>query len=98
MTDAKPWIEIVATYGLGNVLSVALALTFGWLLRYVLKETSEQRRQTQTMIDGSLRNVHDTMILQHSQEVAFWSRLEEANKHQRDEHEELLRAIQRVAA
>lgn len=103
-TPVEPLIQASSTYGLGIVLSILMALFLFWVLRYVLRENSRREEKLGSIIEGNMKHLMDQMMTLMQQLSAHdtWereidTRTTRAHEHQKGEHEEQLRAIQRLS-
>lgn len=96
MDQLEKTAQLAVNYGLGIVLSIAMAIFLAWLLKYVLKqnEIREQRLSELIIKDiaASTKAIHD----HDERSVAAIKSIEEANRRQREEHEAHKKALDKI--
>lgn len=98
--------NLITEMGLGAALSIAIFISFFFLLKWVLGVSSEQlktmhkERETWSDIQKSynleLRQIQEQIKTNILTNQAFFSAVQEAHKFQREEHQEMIKALGRI--
>jgi uncharacterized protein YlxW (UPF0749 family) len=92
-------VDMLREFGLGAALSIAIFVCFFFLLKWVLKASSEQLQQM-----AKEREMWHTMQIGFTDEIrqiqevnrAFHQEVRDAHKFQRDEHKEMITCLGRI--
>lgn len=94
--DIEKLFQYSVTYGLGIVLSIAMACFMGWLLKYVLKQNETREDRLASIISKDITGLGQIFKDHDSKQEDAINKFEEAHRYQRKEHEEQKKAYERI--
>lgn len=94
--DYEQIAKLTVSYGLGVVLSIAMAIFMAWLLKYVLHQNEIREQRLADIISKDIASINKSLDDHDTRTIAVLKNVEEAQRYQRQEHEVQIKILEQL--